>query len=411
MQTSNFTCTITSIDPYNLEINGVPIFFISSKITSQFRFDFHTLAQVVNYADHSTLRKDTKDGWTRDFEITIPVHDQKKWGENKKKWEDLLTFLTGDRWKLHFTDINSNIQDTLIKSGKPCSISLLSGGLDSLIGAIDLIHTQKITFFSNTHDHKHCRNIQKEFEKTINPYIVGFEYHTVHSIKGENTQRSRSLLFLANALLDIDNSKLKNHIVQNIIIPENGFIAINIPLSYARLGSASTKTAHPYYLENLENLWHKHGLKIDLINPYQDKTKGEMLEECKDQNLLQNLIEVSMSCAHPKKLVKNNTYYHSGKDLHCGYCWPCLIRKASLEYYRLKTKFSDPTKYSNLTITPKGISTTDYAMLKRFIQCYKDNAIQDDGEFFIRVPKTSRINIASIQSLMIRGISELQRII
>ena len=146
MQTSNFTCTITSIDPYNLEINGVPIFFISSKITSQFRFDFHTLAQVVNYADHSTLRKDTKDGWTRDFEITIPVHDQKKWGENKKKWEDLLTFLTGDRWKLHFTDINSNIQDTLIKSGKPCSISLLSGGLDSLELLILSIH-KKSPFF------------------------------------------------------------------------------------------------------------------------------------------------------------------------------------------------------------------------------------------------------------------------
>ena len=42
--------------------------------------------------------------------------------------------------------------------------------------------------------------------------------------------------------------------VFEIIVPENGYISLNIPLTYSRIGSSSTRTTHPYYFELLNQL-------------------------------------------------------------------------------------------------------------------------------------------------------------
>jgi hypothetical protein len=67
------------------------------------------------------------------------------------------------------------------------------------------------------------------------------------------------------------------------------------------------------------------GLDHPIENPYRLMTKGEMLERSQDPGLLQRLAPRSLSCAHPEA-----ARYVRRRQGNCGYCFPCLIRRAAL---------------------------------------------------------------------------------
>jgi hypothetical protein len=67
-------------------------------------------------------------------------------------------------------------------------------------------------------------------------------------------------------------------------------------------------------------------LDVELNNPYRHMTKGEMVANCADKLFLQKIVANSMSCSSPAK-----ARYKKLSPRHCGYCVPCLIRRASLE--------------------------------------------------------------------------------
>ena len=60
-------------------------------------------------------------------------------------------------------------------------------------------------------------------------------------------------------------------------------------------------------------------LKVTVKNPYQFKTKGEMLRDCRDQAFLSKHAADTTSCGR---------YARNGWK-HCGRCLPCLIRRAA----------------------------------------------------------------------------------
>ena len=119
--------------------------------------------------------------------------------------------------------------------------------------------------------------------------------------------------------------------VVELIIPENGFISLNIPLTPLRVGSLSTRTTHPLFIEKMQGIIDALDFSVLLSNPYQLKTKGEMLAECGDQCLLQGLVFDSTSCG---RFMRFN--YE-----HCGRCVPCLIRRAAF----LRWSNGDATNY------------------------------------------------------------------
>ena len=65
--------------------------------------------------------------------------------------------------------------------------------------------------------------------------------------------------------------------VVELLIPENGFISLNIPLTPLRLGSLSTRTTHPLFIQQMQDILDALDFRVRLSNPYQFKTKGEML--------------------------------------------------------------------------------------------------------------------------------------
>ena len=78
------------------------------------------------------------------------------------------------------------------------------------------------------------------------------------------------------------------------------------------------------------------GISAHVINPYAHQTKGEMVKNCRNQDFLATNAALTMSCSSPTK-----GRWQGLPPGHCGYCLPCLIRKASL----LRWKNGDPTQY------------------------------------------------------------------
>ena len=50
----------------------------------------------------------------------------------------------------------------------------------------------------------------------------------------------------AYALQEVAQKKI------DILVPENGVISINVPLTVRRVGTLSTRTTHPYFIQEIQ---------------------------------------------------------------------------------------------------------------------------------------------------------------
>lgn len=107
-------------------------------------FDFLRIGLAINAADQVCDRSHSPDGWTRQIDLEVSLCNPEKWEDTKEDLIKLLKKLTGDFWRLSFIQSNKEFKwDTPHPSKlKPYEnatcVSLLSGGMDSLIGGIDL---------------------------------------------------------------------------------------------------------------------------------------------------------------------------------------------------------------------------------------------------------------------------------
>ena len=305
-------------------------------------WDFTTIALSVAAADNSIHRKTSADGWTRQIDLTVHLSEPSVWEPVKLTLQKTLKFLTGDFWYLTFK--NGGVNPPKAKNIKQydCDcVSLLSGGIDSLVGAIDLTSdNHKPIFVSQIV--RGDATTQREYAKRIRPESAHFQWsHKIHPPSGESegSTRGRSIVFFAFAALASSAINTQNEGPVKVFIPENGFISLNIPLNSGRMGSFSTKTTHPVYLAGIQNIWSKLDIGIQLISPYQFKTKGELMYECRNRSLLCELINESVSCGK----------YRVHTMQHCGRCVPCMVRRAAF----LKAEIVDITtngyKFNNLS--------------------------------------------------------------
>lgn len=299
--------------------------------------DFLTIAMAVTAADTFVLRKDTANGWCRSFSITLPLCQPAIWQANKVHLEHILHFLSGDIWQFDFQENGQNPPQPYSQNGrtklvdlrnKDC-VCLFSGGLDSSIGAIDLLeqgHSPVLV----SHSYKGDKSRQQDIIQQLNQngYINQFSQfnaiaqpHLNNGRATEITMRTRSLNFLAFAIVSAYALQEVAQKKIDILVPENGVISINAPLTVRRVGALSTRTTHPYFIQEIQKFFTAVNIPFTLRNPYQFKTKGQMIAECKNLPLLQQIISDTVSCSHWKR-----------KNQQCGVCVPCLIRRASLHY-------------------------------------------------------------------------------
>lgn len=324
---------------------------------SEVGIDVLVLAAMVHAADTRINRVQTsQDAWTREIGICVPVSDPELWTAQRALLERMLRFLTGDHWMVSFRARPEGMADfvrrpvTGLRDHGFDSVALFSGGLDSLIGAIDRLENGASPLFVSHGGDGAISKPQKDlFKDVASAYRnsdrelrnvrlgMGFKGELTPGVGREDSTRGRSFLFIALAAMA--GSGLGRRF--SLEVPENGLIALNVPLDTVRLGSLSTRTTHPFYLRRWNELLSQIGINGAIVNRYWNKTKGEMMEECLNQDLLRQVAGRSLSCAHPAagRWIKSAV----GRHAHCGHCVPCLIRQAAFDH--AWGRENDPTGY------------------------------------------------------------------
>jgi len=271
-------------------------------------------------------RNAAPDAWTREIVLHLPATPE--WTRLSPQFAQVLNFLTGDHWtlKLRESSFNLGFAGRWEKSRQPQAVALFSGGLDSLAGAIEQLEAGRRLLLVSHHDYGQLAAAQQTLAGALADHygpeqVQHLNIRVQFPEAPELTLRSRSLLYLALGVTAAAAFGPETP----LLIPENGWVGLNPPLTLNRLGAYTTRTTHPYFLEQMTRLWRAGGLGHPLDNPYQHLTKGELLSRSRNPALLRQLARHSSSCARP--VVSR---WRRGPAGECGYCYPCLLRRAAL---------------------------------------------------------------------------------
>jgi 7-cyano-7-deazaguanine synthase in queuosine biosynthesis len=364
-------------------------------------WDFLSLALSVTAADLAGHRQDSPDGWVREFELLISVSDPDFWTTQQDSIRKLLSFLTTDRWQLHFTGGGIvPVPDRTPDFPKQNCVALLSGGLDSFVGCVDLI-TKGHSPFVVSQTVRGDADKQCVFAHAMAaPRHLQINHNAeVPDPENPPSQRARSLIFLAYAILaatTLERYHAGDNI--NVYVCENGFISINPPLTGSRLGSLSTRTTHPVFLRLIQQVLNSAGVRIRIENPYQLKTKGDMLRECTNQELLR---------AHASQTTSCGRFKHYGYK-HCGRCVPCLVRRAAFQasglpdatdyvYKNLGLDDEDHAGFDDVRAAAMALAQVDADGLESWIGPSLSTALIPD--------------ISSLENTVARGLAEVGQLL
>ena len=290
---------------------------------------------MVTVADLAMCRDRSSDGWTREIELVVPVADPDRWRPYEGRLAELLRRRRTDRWSIVFCHgtpppFKQKRQRAPIFPNQDC-VSLLSGGLDSLVGLLDLL-AAGCRPFAVSQTVRGDAEKQKQFADIDSGKVRHLQLgHAANTgVDDERSQRARSFIFIAfGVLAATSTAAYRDGGTVSLYVPENGFIAVIC--CYGTAAVLSTRTAHPNLLRGLEEVFAATGLRVSLINPYAEQTKGEMLSSCGDPTRLAVLAATSTSCGR---------FLHYGYT-HCGRCVPCQVRRAALLHWGV----ADATSY------------------------------------------------------------------
>ena len=256
--------------------------------------DLLVLAAHVHAADTRVSRaSESQDSWTRELRLVVPVSDPERWARATHVLVRLLNFLTGDRWAIGFRPRPRRFAAIVPKRPRRLisppfdDLALFSGGLDSLIGAIDALEAGRTPLLISHAGEGATSDAQNTLFEALKGHYrnrsfdrlrlwMAFPDGLVAGSGGESTTRARSFLFFALGVFAGTGFEADF----TLKVPENGLIALNVPLDPLRLGALSTRTTHPFYMARWNEMLDILNIPGRVENPYWDKTKGEMAAAC-----------------------------------------------------------------------------------------------------------------------------------
>jgi len=366
--------------------------------------DFLTIALAVTAADTFIRRSDAVDGWTRQFSIQLPLHEPGRWQLLNKDLQRALHFLSGDIWDFDFREggcpppvpYRQRDRFHLVRlRGLDC-VCLFSGGLDSAIGAIDLLAQGRAPLLVS-HAYKGDKTRQDEIAEALKGRYSRFEVNAdPHLYTGETdiTMRTRSLNFFAFAAVGAYAVKAASQQERvDLVVPENGFISLNAPLTSRRIGALSTRTTHPHFIESIQKLFDAADIPCRINNPYQFKTKGQMAAECLNGQLLEDIVDSTVSCSHWKR-----------SNRQCGVCVPCIIRRAAL----YAGGFTEETEYTYNDMANVLNETDRRDDLLALSIAVAQKATRKPGPWIADSGPLPPSQFADFQEVFLRGLDEVE---
>ncbi len=376
--------------------------------------DLARLAILVWAADRSVLRARGSVNWTsRDLALTVPVSDATAWAAHADDLEYLLGFLSGDNWRLTFKGARFP-KETAVDDPHPTAkrVVLLSGGADSATGALLARTRPEEHVLVSHHGGNGIAPTQRAVAERIEELLPGgsTQHHVQlylarrqtqpngRKFKSEPSTRTRSLLFLALGLAIASVNEVP------LWIPENGFASLNPPMSADQFGSISTKTTHPWFLSELSRLAQAVGAHDDIENPFAHQTKGEMFRWVADtvgDTSASKFLSLTDSCGFTGKW-----HFGIGKDVHCGVCFGCLMRRASFAAAKVK----DRSRYASVQPpSDRAANALHTRTLMPSIEAFVARGVDIQGIAAMRLPGGYAPNAA--YDLCQRGVAELSELV
>ncbi|GAA4209145.1 7-cyano-7-deazaguanine synthase [Actinocatenispora rupis] len=287
--------------------------------------DMFLVARAVYLADRMSDRRSTTDRWTRAIELQIPVVEYDRWTSVVVgTLHELLSLLTGDHWTVTIRPSSRayTLDDMLplpVIGGRQAEeIALFSGGLDSAsYAARSVYRNTKTAYIGYAHPNLKGR-VSEVFRRLRMPEHFHPVPLDVFNPK-DMTFRSRGFLFVGTAI-----RAASAYEARRVVVPENGQLALNPPLTDARAASCSTRSVHPRTLYLFNRLLAELEMPVAVVNPFERLTKGEVCRSALDAGADAETLFRTISCGHPPIERGRST---SG---HCGRCFPCLVRRSAL---------------------------------------------------------------------------------
>jgi hypothetical protein len=360
--------------------------------------DLFRIAKATHLADRKSKRDVAVDKWTRHIDLLIQVQDCEPWqGSALNDLHLLLGTLTGDNWQVSLCPgaHTEGPQDALFHDDPVPKVALFSGGLDSTSYAAEqiLAHHERLLFV--TYSVPKLNRPQREiFDSIADPAHPPLRPIPQQVSGGDLSNRSRGFLFVATAIY-----AAATHRSEEVVVPENGQLAINSPLTPARLAACSTRSVHPRTLMLINRIIaavSNQPLKVH--NPYLRLTKGQVCRRALDAGLSPEVLAQTVSCGSPPILRRKDLPYH------CGCCFPCLVRRSAL-------------------LTSADIDTTAYARDFWEVESTRDTA--DDAyalrswlsrpfttrDLIADIPLPPNVKPADLMPMLVRGRKELSHMI
>ncbi len=310
-----------------------PLRAISTHLLSPVIVDLLDIATAVYLADVATVRGSHEE-WVRDIRISVPVREPDLWHASRQDLCHLLYVLTRDRIELDLPQGRPAPpcppQEPTTPPDVDC-VCLLSGGLDSLAGAVMLLRTgRRPLFVSHQSGNPTVEAVQRRILAILSNHWPG-QFTAVgirvspsqHSSQAlpfpapqlrEKSRRARSFLFTTLGAVAAQAVG-----VSEVYLCENGILTAALPLTPARVGSLSTRSTHPMALSIFGDILERAGIPCTVENPFIQQTKGEVLRTCLKPSLTPQEIGASVSC------------WAAGRhNRPCGGCVPCILRRLSL---------------------------------------------------------------------------------
>jgi 7-cyano-7-deazaguanine synthase in queuosine biosynthesis len=341
------------------------------------QLDWLRIAGALYAADIACRRGIDRD-WARQIELHVPVSDPAMWRPYKPLLEEAFGRLTYDRLDLHFATQAVQVEPPRLRRspfGPVDSVALLSGGVDSFVGGADLLAEVPATFFVSHAGATVTRTAQNALEPVLRARsaTAQFGMFTAQRAAGfgerEGSERSRTILFLSCAGVVAAATG-----ADTIHLSENGVMAVHLPLTAARIGSLSTRTASPSFADSFGDLMAsalESPLKV--VNRLIHRTKPDVVALAR-QIGCDSSIPSTISCwsiGHTRQ--------------HCGYCAPCMIRRIACELHNVADTTYEHDVFGNSGVIASRPFARDN--LVQFIEASVSIASATDEELELRFPE------------------------
>lgn len=372
----------------------------SAEQTPEWADDLLRIARAAYLADKRSPRPTGRDPWTRVIHLWVRITDKSRWqGKPLSILAAMLRALTSDIWNVTVESGAPpiDVQPRLYNYKVATEITLFSGGLDSAAYAAQQACIPGGRLLLIGHDsagahepQQRLSNIIKRLDNKQRPV----EYCAVadnpyKKARPEFSTRSRGFLFAATVVY-----AAAAHGISHAMMPENGQLAINPPLTPARLAACSTRSVHPWVVDQFNQLIVAVRGNVVVHNPFLYLTKGEVCAVASDSGLSPTDLARTVSCG-------NHSVHRLGGN--CGYCYPCLIRRSGL-YVALG---EDPTDYEHDLQT---LATRETVQHLRDLQqwLYREFTSRD---LIADMPLPRHVSLRNVLSMLTRGRVEVARML